>query len=81
MTRERTLDALEVRIEVAPALADALGASGAGGAAVAALRARVAERLRGVTGIHVQVSLVAPGTLPRSEGGKFRRVLDRRTLA
>ncbi len=81
VTRERTLDALEVRIEVAPALADALGASGAGGAAVAALRARVAERLRGVTGIHVQVSLVAPGTLPRSEGGKLRRVLDRRTLA
>ena len=75
VTRERTLDDLEVRIEAAS------GRDGAGsgnGADVQALIARVAERLRGVTGLAVRVSIVAPGTLPRSEGGKLRRVVDQR---
>ncbi|HTD47064.1 MAG TPA: phenylacetate--CoA ligase [bacterium] len=74
ITRERALDDLEVRIEADP--------SGNGGAAAgggAALEARVAERLRGVVGIHIRVSVVPPGSLPRSEGGKLRRVIDERT--
>ncbi len=75
VTRERTLDDVEVRIESAPARdGDALG----GGATAQALTARVAERLRGVTGIAIRVSIVPPGTLPRSEGGKLRRVVDQR---
>ena len=74
VTRERTLDDLEVRIESAPAQDGTLGS----GAAVQALTARVAERLRGVTGIAIRVSIVPPGTLPRSEGGKLRRVVDQR---
>jgi len=73
VTRERTLDDLEVRIESAPAPdGDALGST------AQALTARVAERLRGVTGIAIRVSIVPPGTLPRSEGGKLRRVVDQR---
>jgi len=74
ITRERTLDDLEVRIEADP--------SGDGGAAAdrgAALEARVTERLRGVVGIHIRVRVVSPGSLPRSEGGKLRRVIDERT--
>ncbi len=75
VSRERTLDDLEVRIESAAAgEGNALG----DGPIVQALAARVAERLRGVTGLTVRVSIVAPGTLPRSEGGKLRRVVDQR---
>jgi phenylacetate-CoA ligase len=74
ITRERTLDDLEVRIEVDPSRDE--GAAADGGAA---LEARVAERLRGVVGIHIRVSVVPPGSLPRSEGGKLRRVIDERT--
>jgi phenylacetate-CoA ligase len=73
ITRERTLDDLEVRIEVDPSRDE--GAAADGGAA---LEARVAERLRGVVGIHIRVSVVPPGSLPRSEGGKLRRVIDER---
>jgi len=69
VTRPRTLDELEARIEVAPEWS---------GAAATALRERVASRLRGVLGIGVHVTLVAPGQLPRSEGGKLRRVVDER---
>jgi phenylacetate-CoA ligase len=71
VTRERTLDALEVRVEVG---AD----TPAAGDAAEALRRRAAQRLRGVLAITAEVTLQAPGTLPRSEGGKLRRVVDLR---
>jgi phenylacetate-CoA ligase len=78
VTRDRTLDALELAVEVAP---DGDGASAEGsltGPAAEGLRRRVKERLRGVTGLGIEVTLAAPGTLPRSEGGKLRRIVDRR---
>jgi len=78
IARERTLDTLDVRVEVAPAAAPALGPLEWAGPAAAELRARVAERLRGVTAITATITLVAPGALPRSEGGKLRRVVDER---
>lgn len=80
VTRERTLDDLEVRIEVSPPFLGAAGSLEGESARVEALRGRIAERLRGLTGLSVQVTLVAPGTLPRSEGGKLRRVVDQRRL-
>lgn len=80
VTRERTLDELEVRIEVSPSLLGP-GRTVAGETArLEPLRARVAERLRGVTGIYAKVTFVDPGSLPRSEGGKLRRVVDQRRL-
>ncbi len=78
--RPHTLDELEVRIEVAPSFLSPGGAFDAAAPHVASFRARVAERLRGVTGIGIEVRLEAPGSLPRSEGGKLRRVVDERRL-
>ncbi len=78
VTRPRTLDVLEARIEVSPAWPAAARALDPGDREVEALRERVTKQLRGVIGIAVDVSLAAPGTLPRSEGGKLRRVVDRR---
>ncbi|HLW60538.1 MAG TPA: phenylacetate--CoA ligase [bacterium] len=75
VTRERALDNLEVRIEAQPASA---GERAPDGPPWAALEARVGGRLRGITGINVQVRVVPPGSLPRSEGGKLRRVIDER---
>jgi phenylacetate-CoA ligase len=75
VSRERALDALEVRVETATAPP---ASAGGGPAGATALRERIAERLRGVLGISARVTLVAPGSLPRSEGGKLRRVIDER---
>jgi phenylacetate-CoA ligase len=44
------------------------------------LRQRVEYRLRESIGCSFSVSLKAPGTVPRSDGGKLQRVLDRRDL-
>ncbi len=78
VTRERTLDDLEVQIECAPSYATDADTLGARAAEVKVLTARVIERLRGVTNIGIRVTIVPPGTLPRSEGGKLRRVVDER---
>ncbi len=80
VTRERTLDELEVRIEVSPSLLGPDESLEAAAGRLEPLRARVAERLRGVTGIHAKVTLASPGSLPRSEGWKLRRVVDQRRL-
>jgi phenylacetate-CoA ligase len=45
------------------------------------LRGRAEHRLRDSIGCSLQVTLSAPGALPRSEGGKLQRVLDRRGLS
>jgi phenylacetate-CoA ligase len=70
-TRDDRQDHLHVRVEAvdAAAVEDAIGA---------ALAARTREVLRSALGIAVAIELVAPGTLPRSEG-KAVRVIDQRT--
>jgi len=79
VTRERALDDLEVKVEVAEGFAGRFGGSVPDGdPAVAALRGNGHEKLRGVLNLNVRLTLVPPGTLPRSEGGKLRRVDDRR---
>jgi phenylacetate-CoA ligase len=76
--RPQTLDELEVRVEAAPGFAPDPDALAARREDTARLAQRVAERLRGVTGIAIAVTVVPPGSLPRSEGGKLRRVVDER---
>jgi phenylacetate-CoA ligase len=67
VSREGTLDAAKVEMEVAPELAGEAG-----------LRKRAERALRETVGCSIAVSLQPPGTVPRSEGGKLQRVLDRR---
>lgn len=79
--RPRALDELEVRIEVSEPFAREVGTIAPDHPRVAGLAARCAEAIRSALGLTVQVTLAAPGSLPRSEGGKLRRVRDERTLA
>ena len=46
-----------------------------------ALRERAERQLRERIGCSLGVTLQAPGTVPRSEGGKLERVVDRRRSA
>jgi phenylacetate-CoA ligase len=41
------------------------------------LRRRVFDAVKSIIGLSAKITLVAPGTLPRSEG-KIRRVIDNR---
>jgi phenylacetate-CoA ligase len=79
--RPRTLDELEVKIEVSEPFAREAGPVAPDNPRVAALAARCAGAIQSALGLTAQVTLAAPGSLPRSEGGKLRRVRDERALA
>ena len=73
--RTGTLARLEVHVEPAPALAAECGASFEHPAA-RAVRDDVAARVRSAIGLSVEVVIVPPRTIPRSEG-KAVRVVER----
>jgi len=71
LTREHGLDQMEVQVEVTPEVfSDTVGA-------LEALEQKLAEAMERVLQIRVQVTLVEPHTIQRSEG-KAKRVIDRR---
>jgi phenylacetate-CoA ligase len=67
VNRTGTLDEAEVEVEVAKELVGNPD-----------LRSRAERALRETIGCSIAVALQPPGTVPRSEGGKVQRVLDRR---
>jgi phenylacetate-CoA ligase len=75
--RTATLARLEVQVEPAPAVVERCGGFDAAHPALVELRARVRERLARAIGLSVELTLVAPRTLPRSEG-KAVRVIEKR---
>lgn len=80
LTREEHLDSMEVQVEVADSFYRELGDNIKEGDAAAALRQRIHSALRDALGLNAAVTLLTPGSAPRSEGGKLKRVIDNRTL-
>jgi phenylacetate-CoA ligase len=86
VTRETTLDELSVETEVTDEVFRTVGAEVLDDETVAAdellasLRARIQRGIKETLGVIANVLLKAPGTVPRSEGGKLNRVEDRRKL-
>ena len=74
--RRPTLATLEVHVEPAPALVERCGGFDAAHPVIVGLRQQVTERLRKALGLAVQLTIVAPQTIPRSEG-KAVRVVER----
>jgi phenylacetate-CoA ligase len=74
LTRRHELDEMEVRVEVTPQVfTDRVRA-------MEDLQARLAAEIDHLLGLHVQVRLVGPHTIERSQG-KAQRVIDQRGLA
>jgi phenylacetate-CoA ligase len=67
ISRAGTLDEAEVEVEVGAELVDSRE-----------LQSRAERVLRETIGCSIAVALQPPGSIPRSEGGKLQRVLDRR---
>jgi phenylacetate-CoA ligase len=76
--RRTTLARLEVQVEAAPSLIERCGGLDTGHPVAARLRHDVSARLRDALGLGVEVTLVPPRTIPRSEG-KAVRVIERRS--
>ena len=84
VSRESTMDEVEVRTEVTEELFRSVGSELLSDEAIEAdhtlreLRGRVSGMIKDTIGCSMKVSVTAPGSLPRSEGGKLPRVLDKR---
>ncbi len=84
--REGTLDETELKVEVAEHIFRELAQEVLSEDVVEAdtqmhsLRNRIQHEIKGTLGLNMQITLAAPGTIPRSEGGKLRRVVDLRKL-
>ncbi|MFT3831273.1 MAG: phenylacetate--CoA ligase [Opitutaceae bacterium] len=71
LTRKSGLDRMEVKVEVtAEMLSDKVGA-------MDELAKRFSRSIEQITGLHAEVTLVQPGSIPRSEG-KAKRLFDKR---
>jgi phenylacetate-CoA ligase len=71
LTRKSGLDQMEVRVEITgEMLRDRVGE-------MEQLQKRFGRSIEQITGLHAEVTLVQPGTIPRSEG-KAKRLLDQR---
>ncbi len=85
VTRDKTLDEVEVQTEVTEVTVRAAGVERltdevvAGQDTLRALRDRIARLIKDSIGCSMTVRLMAPGETPRSEGGKLARVEDRRS--
>lgn len=86
VTREGTLDEVEVKVEVTEAVFRTLALETLAEDIMEAdtqmrtLRHTIQQAIKGAIGLNMRITLVAPATIPRSEGGKLRRTLDLRKL-
>ncbi len=81
VTRPQRLDELEVQVEVTADCYNSLGTARFATSedeGVIALCGSLQQKLHSVLGLTARVSLLAPTTAVRSEGGKIQRVFDRR---
>lgn len=82
--RRGRLDALAIEVEAAEPLYERAGEqvfarhAEAGVEDLRRIEGEVQQRIFGLLNLNVEVTLVPPGTLPRSEGGKLSRVVDER---
>lgn len=81
VTRPHRLDELEVQIEVTPECFDTVGAerlSDPEDHFTQVLCTTLRHRMNSILGITTHITLLAPQTAVRSEGGKIKRVFDKR---
>jgi phenylacetate-CoA ligase len=87
LTRKGTMDEVELKLEVCEPFFREVGQQLLSDDIVQAdqrlaqLREKIAKKIKDNVGVSVQVSLINPGTAPRSEGGKLRRVADLRKMS
>jgi phenylacetate-CoA ligase len=84
VTRRGSLDDIEIKVEVAEPIfreiaQETLDEQGAvADQRMRNLRNSIQSKIKGTISLTTKVTLLAPGTIPRSQGGKVRRVLDLR---
>ena len=85
LSRPHTLDELELKVELSESFAAEIEACDDGqgrlrpSPQLALVQKHIGKRIRDSLGVRVAVTLQPCSSLPRSEGGKLRRIIDQRT--
>ena len=82
VTRERTMDEVEVKVELDKDFLNELKGLGeqAHEERLVALQKNLGRKIKNNIGLSMKVNLMAPGSIPRSEGGKLNRIIDKRNM-
>ena len=86
LSRQGTLDTCELRLELSQDAFYRLGQEVLSEELLETdqylrdLKNKVQHKIKDTVGVHVKVNLLAPGSAPRSAGGKLRRIVDERKL-
>jgi phenylacetate-CoA ligase len=87
VTREGLMDEMEVAVELDPVFSASKGFNDIGVKDVesndllSGIRRQLVKKMKDNVGITVKATLSPPYSLPRSEGGKLKRTLDKRDLS
>ena len=76
VTREGNMDEVEVRLEVKESAAQVLGSA----SAHRDLQGHIVKKIKDNIGLTMKITLEGPGSIPRSEGGKLNRIIDKRKV-
>lgn len=76
VTREGNMDEVEVRLEIAEAHKETLRST----EAYRELHGRLVKKIKDNIGLTMKITIDAPGSIPRSEGGKLKRIIDNRKV-
>jgi phenylacetate-CoA ligase len=82
VTRHGTLDEVEVKVELDKSYQQLLNQKSPEGRTelVDHLQKAVGRKIKNNIGLSIKVSLMNPGDIPRSDGGKLNRIIDEREL-
>lgn len=82
ITREKTMDEVEVKVELDHDFLKELKGLGeqTHEERLAVLQKKLARKIKNNIGLSMKVNLMTPGSIPRSEGGKLNRIIDQREL-
>ncbi|MBK8491682.1 MAG: phenylacetate--CoA ligase [Saprospirales bacterium] len=72
VTREGNMDEVEVRVETSPEMNHAENMEG--------IKGNLRKKIKDNIGLSMKITLEEPGVIPRSEGGKLSRIVDKRKV-
>jgi phenylacetate-CoA ligase len=76
VTREGNMDEVEVRLEIAEAHKEILRST----ERYRELHGRLVKKIKDNIGLTMKITVDVPGSIPRSEGGKLKRIIDNRKV-
>lgn len=82
ITRNSSMDEVEVRVEITKEYEQSISLTNTRNIndTLSGLAAQIAKKIKNNIGLNMKISLMSNGDIPRSEGGKLNRIIDKRHL-